>query len=789
MSRTVTELKRSVTFLKLDNNPETLEAAYLSALQTPPSEWRSVRIPHDWAIEGDFDRENDIVYDDDGKLAFTGRSGGLPSVGIGVYRISVQVPEADAMRCAFLEFDGVMDECQVYVNGKIAGGNHWGYRSFCLDVTSLIAFGKENLVEVVARVKPETARWYSGAGIFRPMRLVLADATHLIYGGTRVCADLVSEKSAVVKIRAEYVGEPSEAKARVSDASGRIVAEGFISENSVELKIPAPRLWSVNDPYLYCAEITLSGKNGEEIDAKTVPFGIREIRFDPEKGFSLNGEIMKLKGVCLHHDLGLLGAAFNESAARRQLEKLREMGCNAIRTTHNPPAPQFLDLCDRMGFLVVEEFFDEWTVGKCRNGYHTRFEQYAEGDIRAVIRRDANHPCVILWSIGNEIPEQLDPNGWKIAARLRDVCHAEDPTRLVTIGINRADQAVPNGFADQVDVVGWNYRCRSYQKFHKDHPEYIMFGSETESSWSSRGEYKLPAVYEHERVIRDDLTVNAYEMSMNRTYTPEKEFSYQELLPFVCGQFTWTGFDYLGEPAPYDKEWPSRSAYFGIFDLAGLPKDRYWLFKSEWTDQPVLHLFPHWNWKGMEGQPIPVHCFSSFDRAELFVNGKSQGVRKKYYGFEHELEQYRFIWKEVPYEPGELRVVAYNKDGKAVMEDVRYTAGDPEKIILAPEREWLERDTESVLFVRVSATDAKGVECPLANNEVRFAATGAEIVGTDNGDQRDTHGLTKPCRKLYNGLCVVAVRWDGSSEKAVLTASADGFKNRVLVIPVEGQRI
>lgn len=785
MSRTVIDLKRSVKFLKLGNRPKTLEEAHLAAAQTSPDEWRGVRIPHDWAIEGDFDRENDIVYNKDGDLVYTGRTGGLPSVGTGVYRVNVQVPEARVPRCAFLEFDGVMDQSLVYVNGKIAGGNHWGYRSFCLDVTSLIAFGKENLIEIVACVKPENGRWYSGAGIFRPMRLVLTDAVHLTWGGTRVCVDAISEKSATVKIRTEFVGAPSEAKAHISDASGRIVAEGALSEGYVELTVSDPRLWSVDCPYLYSVGIVLSGKNGEVFDAQTFPFGIRKIKFDPEEGFSLNGEIMKFKGACLHHDLGLLGAAYNESAARRQLEKLREMGCNAIRTTHNPPAPQFLDLCDRMGFLVVEEFFDEWMVAKCENGYHTRFEQHAEEDIRAVIRRDANHPCVILWSIGNEIPEQLDPNGWKIAARLRDVCHAEDPTRLVTIGINRADQAVPNGFADQVDVVGWNYRCRSYQKFHKDHPEYIMFGSETESSWSSRGEYKLPAEYEHERVIREDLTVNAYEMSMNRTYTPEKEFSYQELLPFVCGQFTWTGFDYLGEPAPYDKEWPSRSAYFGIFDLAGLPKDRYWLFKSEWTDQPVLHLFPHWNWKGMEGQPIPVHCFSSFDRAELFVNGKSQGMRKKYYGFEHELEQYRFIWKEVPYEAGELRVVAYDKDGNAVAEDVRYTTGEPVKIVLTPEKESLERDTESVLFVRVSAVDEKGLECPLANNEVCFAATGAEIVGTDNGDQRDIRGLTNPCRKLYNGLCVVAVRWDGKSEKAVLTASAEGLGETVIAIPVE----
>ncbi len=784
MNRLNFEIKRNVSFLKIEQNFEALEQALAFAKKQPADAWKTVRLPHDWGIEGDFKRENDIVYRDDGSVKYTGRTGGLPIVGTGVYQTRIQIPEAYAAGRAFLEFDGVMDFCLVYLNGKLVGRNHWGYLSFSVDITEFAKFGAENLLQVVAEVKPNSSRWYCGAGIYRPVRLVLTDKTHLIYNKTRIVAEVTSPDTAQVTVSVETSGQPAEKRIRILDADNRTVAERRFDGSSVALTLNAPHRWDVESPYLYRAEITLLDKAGEVLDRKTESFGVRKAEFFADKGFFLNGRYLKFKGACLHNDNGITGVAYNESTLRRQLEKLRQMGCNAIRTSHNPPAPQFLDLCDRMGFLVMDEFFDEWIEPKCENGYHTRFEAHAEEDIRAVVRRDANHPCIVLWSIGNEIPEQLDPNGWKMAARLHKVCHEEDPTRPTTIGINRADQAIPNGFAAQVDVVGLNYRCRSYQKFHSDHPDYILIGSETESSWSSRGEYKLPVEYEHQRVIREDLTVNAFETSMNRTYTPEKEFSYQELLPFVCGEFTWTGFDYLGEPAPYDEEWPSRSAYFGIFDLAGLPKDRYWLFLEEWTDQPVLHLFPHWNWAGMEGQKIPVHCFSSFQSAELFVNGVSQGVRKKYYGFEHELEQYRFIWKEVPYEPGELRVVAYNPDGSVAMEDVRYTAGEPEKIVLSPEKKVLERNDESVLFVRVSVVDGKGIECPLANNEISFTATGVEIVGTDNGDQRDTRGLTKPVRNLYNGLCVAAIRWDGKSDVACLTATANGFEKATVKIPV-----
>ena len=777
MKRIITNLTDGFYFKKIDDenvSPEEAIALFDGG--------REVRIPHDYAIDGDFDINNDPVYRADGTLEHTGRTGGLPIVGTGVYKKEIFVPEEYKGGCVFLEFDGVMSESAVFVNGKMAGSNHYGYISFCVDITEYVNFGDNNEIFVISRVKTNSSRWYCGGGIFRPIRLVMCDKTHIDYNGVRIIPNLLDDGNAKVSFNVKYSGKAKAFKAVIVSPDGKTVAEGDFESENIELGVITPMLWDIESPNLYKAEIALIDENGEDIDKKEYTFGFKKTEFLADKGFFLNGKYTKLNGACLHHDLGLLGAAYNESGARRQLEKLRQMGCNAIRTTHNPPAPQFLDLCDRMGFLVIVEFFDEWNIPKCKNGYNIYFDEHVEEDIRSTIKRDANHPCVIMWSIGNEIPEQSKDDGWKLARRLTKICHREDSEHPVTIGINLPRDAIPNGFADEVDIVGLNYKPLSYHKFHTDHPEYVLYGSETESTYSSRGEYKFPVEYEYERVYREDLTVNSYETSTNRTYTAEREFSYQELLPYVLGQFTWTGFDYLGEPCPYDVEWPSRSAYFGIFDLAGLPKDRYWLFKSQWTNEPVLHLFPHWNWEGMEGQGISVHCFTSFDRAELFVNGVSQGIRNKHYGFEHELEQYRFIWKSVPYEAGELKVVAYNKDGSVAMEDVRRTAGKPARLILTPEKATLSNNVDDVLFIRVEAVDENGIFCPLANDDISFTASGAVIRGTDNGDQRDTRGLIEPCRKLYNGMCVVAISTDGTADNAVITAKAEGYPDTAITI-------
>ena len=770
MKRIITTLTEGFYFKKIDD--ENISSEEAVALFDGGKE---VRIPHDYAIEGDFDINNDPVYKDNGTLEHTGRTGGLPIVGVGVYRKELYISKDHKGGCVFLEFDGVMSESDVFVNGKRAGGNHYGYISFCVDITEYVSFGENNEIFVVSRVRTNSSRWYCGGGIFRPVRLVICDRTHLDYSGVRIKTSLIDDTTATVRIDVRYSGKAKAVKALIVSPDGKTVAEGVFENENIELSVVSPKLWNIDSPYIYTALISLIGENGQTLDENEYKFGFKKMEFIPDKGFFLNGKYTKLNGACMHHDMGLLGAAYNESGAKRQLEMLREMGCNAIRTTHNPPAPQLLDLCDEMGFAVIVEFFDEWKHGKCKKGYNIYFDEHFESDIRSTIRRDANHPCVIMWSIGNEIPEQSDDDGWKLAKMLNDVCHDEDREHPTTMGTNLPRDSIPNGFAEQVDILGLNYKPLSYHKFHTDHPEYVLYGSETESTYSSRGEYKIPAVFEYKRVYRDDLTVNSYEMSTNRTYTPEREFSYQQMLPYVLGQFTWTGFDYLGEPAPYDAEWPSRSSYFGIFDLAGLPKDRYWLFKSQWTDEPILHLFPHWNWQGMEGEKIPVHCFSNFERAELFVNGVSQGIRKKHYGFEHELEQYRFIWKEVPYEAGELRVVAYNKDGSVAMEDVVRTAGEPARLILTPEKATLSNNIDDVLFIQVKAVDKDGNFCPLACDDVSFTAEGAVIRGTDNGDQRDTRGLTRPERKLYNGMCVVAISTDGTDGDAVVTAKAMGY--------------
>ena len=773
--RQIIDIKNDLLCARLSYDDRELEDVFASLESYDGLQWRNVSIPHDIAIEGDFDVNNDIELDETGAVKTSGTSGGLPIVGIGVYKKQMLIGEEYSEQNVFLEFDGIMNESAVFVNGRLAGKNHYGYLSFSLDVTELVSFGALNEICVLCRVRPLSSRWYSGLGIFRPARMLICNKTHLAYTGVRIEPELCDNGSADVRVRAEYTGNVSRILAAIIDSDGNAVAEDSFESGSFSMSLASPELWSIDTPSLYTLKLTLIGETGEALDSSCYSFGVRKTEFIPDKGFFLNGKYTKLKGACMHHDLGLLGAAYNESAARRQLEKLREMGCNALRTTHNPPAPQLLRLCDEMGFVVIVEFFDEWKIPKRTNGYNIYFEQHAEQDVRSVIRRDANHPCIIMWSIGNEIPEQTKDHGKEISKLLTDVCHSEDSFHPVTVATNLPTFAMRNGFVEPVDIVGLNYKPRSYAMFHKDFPNYVLYGSETESTLSSRGEYKIPPVYEYDRVTRDDLTVNSYEMSTNRTYTAEREFAYQDLLPYVLGQFTWTGFDYLGEPEPYRTQWPSRSAYFGIFDLAGIPKDRYWLFKSQWSGENVLHVFPHWNWDGREGKNVPVHCFTSFESAELFVNGVSQGVQRRYYGFEHEIEQYRLIWKDVVYQPGELKVVAYNPDGSVAMEDVRVTAGAPARIVLTPEKPCLSANTEDVLFIGVSAVDENGNFCPLADNDISFTAEGAVIRGTDNGDQRDVRGLTKPYRKLYNGRCVVAISSDGSGKPVTLKATSNGL--------------
>ncbi|MGD8237228.1 MAG: beta-galactosidase GalB [Armatimonadota bacterium] len=741
------------------------------------SSWEQVRVPHDWAITGPFDRDNDLqvttIWEDGEKRPseHTGRTGGLPIAGIGWYRKRFTPPDASEGKRFFVEFDGVMSHSTVYVNGHEIGSWPYGYSSFCFEITDHVRPDGESLLAVRVDNPPSASRWYPGAGIYRNVRLTVVHPVHVAHWGTYITyitgPDVVGDE-ATVTVRTELVNQGDgacevELTTQIVDATERQVgvassthalSEAECVEHTIGVR--DVRRWDVDDPQLHQAISTVA-VNGEVVDRYVTPFGVREMRFDANDGFLLNGRHMKLKGVCLHHDLGPLGAAVSRRAIERQLEILKEMGCNAIRTSHNPPAPELLELCDSMGFVVIDEAFDEWKSGKCRNGYHTLFDEWAERDLTAMIHRDRNHPCVIMWSIGNEIGEQHTEGGAEVARYLTDICHREDPTRPVTAAFNQSDQAIENGLADVVDVPGWNYKCQMYRKYRAEQPEWIQYGSETESCVSSRGEYYFP-VEEEKGVRRETLQVTSYDVAdPGWGYPPDYEFRALEECPSMLGEFVWTGFDYLGEPTPYKEEWPSRSSYFGIIDLCGLPKDRYYLYQSHWSDREVLHVLPHWNWEGREGEVTPVHVYTSYDAAELFLNGQSLGVRKK--DPAGLFERYRLIWDDVPYEPGELKVVAVDEAGQPAAERVVRTAGSPKRIELAPDRRELHADGKDLCFITVSITDGDGNVCPLADNVVRFELTGpAQIAAVGNGNAATTEPFVADRRKAFHGLCMLILR-------------------------------
>ncbi|MFP4443898.1 MAG: beta-galactosidase GalB, partial [Spirochaetia bacterium] len=739
------------------------------------SGWETVRVPHDWAIRGPFSRENDLqrtsVMEDGvvGDQVHTGRTGALPITGTGWYRKVLNIPAEMKGKRIFLEFDGVMSNSTVYLNGTAVGGRPYGYSSFTCDITESIRFTGENLLAVKAEPQPFSSRWYPGAGIYRNVRLTAVDPVYVPYCGTYITVPEIGTKNARVHIETEVVNQknrPVEASLDISiiDPDGVPAASAAVTSRAeqdhvfvLDIDIRNPRLWDTGKPDLYTAVITVKA-DGEPSDEYKTSFGIRSIAFDAERGFRLNGRSLKLKGVCQHHDLGALGAAVNIRALERQLEILREMGSNAVRTSHNPPAPELLDLCDRMGFLVIDEAFDEWRKGKVGNGYHRYFDQWAERDLRDMIRRDRNHPSVIMWSIGNEIREQESADGAETARFLTGICHREDPTRPVTAGFNNPRKAIPNGLPDAVDIPGWNYGCGSYAEFHREHPEWIAYGSETESCISSRGEYFFPAAEEKEPVPRPNLHVSSYDLAAPPWgYPPEYEFRAQDELPYILGEFVWTGFDYLGEPTPYREEWPSRSSYFGIVDLAGIPKDRYYLYQSVWTDKDVLHLLPHWNWEGREGAVIPVHCYTGFPRVELFLNGRSLGVREK--TRDKLFGRYRLIWDDVVYEPGELKAAAYDAAGNERLVRTVKTAGPADGIGMNPDRSVILADGDDLSFVTVSFLDREGNLCPRADNLVQFSLSGpGEIAGVDNGDQTSLEPFQADRRKAFNGMCVLIVR-------------------------------
>ncbi len=802
MNRIQIRLHEDFLFRKIDGffDGSVYEGVDLAAVSLPEGdEWKRVSVPHDWAIGHDFHEDNDCSYNTilaDGitqKIKHSGRTGALPTVGTGFYRRYLDIPKEYSGKRIELVFDGIMWQSEIYVGGKLVHNNHFGYRSFSVDITDYVVFGEQNLLAVKAMVFEDCSRWYSGGGIFRNVYMLVKAPDAIAYCGVRTKLTEVSADEAHLSVDIETVGTPDlfELALYAPDGSSALVGRGTILDNlgKYEKKIDSPVLWSPEKPSLYSLRITVF-KNGKKTDTQEVKLGFRSIRLDPNEGLFLNGKRTKIKGVCLHHDLGAFGAALNNAALERQLTLMREMGANAIRTSHNPPAPELLELCDKMGLLVIDEFFDEWKLPKVKNGYAAYFDKHAEEDVISIIRRDMNHPCIFLWSIGNEIDEQREKEGAAVAAFLSNICHREDPTRLVTAGLNLDMKAEENGFFDVLDVIGLNYKPHHYALFHEKYPNKIFYGSETASCCSVRGDFFLPAVIDIPQKARPDLSLSDYSLGApNWAYYAERELLEQKNDPYIFGEFVWTGFDYLGEPTPYYSEWPARSSYFGIVDTAGLPKSRYFLYKSMWSSKRVLHILPHWNFEGHEGESIPVHIMTSYDRVELFLNGRSLGIRQKsdripeyngervLYSME-DIQCCRIVYENVPYEAGELTAVALGENGAELDRICVKTAGKPYAIRLSPERQRLKADGESACFIRAFVVDKNGTLCPRATHSLRFTVEGAgRLYATDNGDPRDTTGYFSPERKALGGALVAVVLPDKIGGSITVRAAADGLSS------------
>ena len=604
------------------------------------SAWEQVRVPHDWAIYGPFDANNDaqdvaITQNFERRASLkTGRTGGLPYVGVGWYRLRFDVPDFGDGKCAELLFDGAMSQAKVYVNGKYVGEWPYGYNSFHFDVTEFLnPDGRGNVLAVRLENLPESSRWYPGAGLYRNVHLIVTDEVHVPVWGTQLICSEISERSAKVDLKVSLAGEASRIRTVIYGPDGRKVAvrrrsKPFDAGREQKLRIRRPKLWSPESPSLYKAVTTVYA-HGKAVDEYTTTFGVRSIELVADKGFFLNGKMRKFQGVCNHHDLGPLGSAVNEAALRRQLTLLKEMGCDAIRTSHNMPAPELVRLCDEMGFMMMVEPFDEWDIRKCRNGYHLFFDEWAEKDMVNMLHQFRNDPAVVFWSIGNEVPSQCDASGYETAKFLIDICHREDPTRFTTCGMDQVLCVLKNGLAALLDVPGFNYRVHLYEQAYETLPHKIVLGSETASTISSRGVYKFP-VEKTSRVRHEDLQCSSYDLEYcSWSNVPDIDFAMAADKEWEIGQFVWTGFDYLGEPTPYNLM-PNHSSNFGIIDLASIPKDRYYLYRSVWRpDAETLHILPHWTWPGREGEVTPVFVYTNYPSAELFINGKSQGIRTK----------------------------------------------------------------------------------------------------------------------------------------------------------------
>ena len=777
------------------------EASNAQYLSFDDSSWRNQNLPHDWAIEGPFD------------IQYNARCGGLPFHGEGWYRKSFNISKNAKGKHVTLHFDGAMYNAKIWLNGVLIGHRPNGYIGFSIDLSEHLSYGGENLIAVQLTPEDLSSRWYPGAGIYRNTWLEINNPVHVAKWGTFITTPKITDELANINIQTEIENTTSINKTitietqifskenqELSSVSETIsVKKNEISIVNQSSEIVNPKLWGLQSPYLYRAETKLFEK-GNLIDTYNTTFGVRTIEYGSDFGFKLNDEPTKFQGVCLHHDLGPLGTAVNRRATERQLEIMQEMGVNAIRTSHNPPSPEQVQLCDQMGLMIQVEAFDMWKKPKVENGYSKFFNQWHEQDLRDMIRAFRNSPSVVMWSIGNEILEQSDKiNGAVIANELALICKEEDPTRPTTAGFNYYPAPIKNGLADAIDLVGWNYKPRKYKEIIDQQPDWIIYGSETSSTVSSRGVYHLP-IEKYE--LHESLQITSYDLiGPPWAYPPDIEFESLENNPNNLGEFIWTGFDYLGEPTPFggkdnstngywNGDWPARSSYFGAVDLCGIPKDRFYLYQSQWTTKPMVHVLPHWNWKGMEGKEIPVFSYTNCDEVELFVNGKSYGKKIKgidktpipinfidWEGGRYQgdfMSPYRLHWN-VPYQAGEIKVVGFI-DGKKVTEKQIKTAGKPARIELIADRELIKSDGEDMVFVTVRVVDKEGNLCPNSDNLINFEIEGqGAIVAVGNGNAATTEPFQSNKRKAFSGQCMVFIKASKDAGHINLKATSEGL--------------
>jgi len=766
------------------------------------SSWKNVDLPHDWSIEGPFNEREPA-----------GSPGGYLPTGIGWYRKRFNLPESYKEKKVGIEFDGVYQNSEVWINGQYLGKRPYGYIPFFYDLTPHLRFGGDNVIAVRVDNSHQTnCRWYSGSGIYRHTWLLSTNRVHVAHWGTFVTSPRVSKDAATLQIKTRVKNEGTHAarctlaanlldvdgKAVVRAEAGQEVAANGEYEFVQQVRVEQPHLWSVSDPHLYIVHSTLREQD-QILDEYDTPIGIREALFDADKGFLLNGARLKLNGVCLHHDAGCLGAAVPERVWERRLEILREMGCNAIRTSHNPYAAEFLDLCDRMGFFVMNEAFDEWKIPKGQigpNGYSNYFDEWYEQDVKSFVQRDRNHPSVVLWSAGNEIGDQSDPQGPETLRKLLEVFRAEDPTRPVTAGCDQimseplSNRARPE-FLALLDIVGYNYvdrwRDRTEKYYSIDRhsfPQRRFIGTESESMGGIRGDYR--------GLFMDEPPGSFFSFRRGRNIDVEQLWKFVSTHDYVAGDFMWTGIDYLGEA-----RWPMKGSSSGVLDTCGFRKDGFYFYQSQWTDKPVLHLFPHWNWKGKEGQFVPVTCFTNCDTVELFLNGRSVGVKGYAFprlGMEGTYGHFparasvtrttadlHLTW-DVPYEPGTLKAVGI-KEGKIVAAVEVSTTGEPSTIGLSVDREVILADRRDVAHLTVRILDDQGRAVPGADSEVAFAVGGeGRILGVDNGDPQSHEDFRSNRRKVFHGLCLAIVQSTGKPGQIRVTATSPALKSASVII-------